>query len=386
MKACVFALFVLSLPVGAQDRAYDDPLRLVVPMPEAIAALWRPDEAQAFAYAGGVRVGVADSVTTAAVFGTAQRDAVDKVLVLGGPHARWARRQEDGTWAWDSSGWVLAGRAPEPFRQSYVDVLGPLEGQLPAEGAECYPTFGTEESDEQGAFILGVPAPGLWQLILDAHTGPDRALASWQATQDSDLDPARLPLVSARPWMGEVSLDLAEGVPPSPREREVEVFVAAGASALRCSQLLRGQQGAWTLALPPQILGGRAWVWHPGWEVFVIEGTALRDVKDRPRITVRAGRTLVVRVTHATGKAASAIVVRLRNARNEVLPLPWGAVGDEAHARIQESGKTAADGTLSAFGLWTDVPLQLEVVPGGGAAPVTVPWDGRAQLLEVTLG
>src|SRR5262245_21441953 len=200
-RVCLLALLCLA-PAPA-------PSTLVVPVPPEIHALTRAGGAQFWAIgADGTLVeGIDDD--TSVTFALSTDGVADRVLVVGGVAARWAHLGEDGTWTWDATGFIVAGRVPPDLAGSYVDILRPLDGQLapPADG--LYPTFSDAEIGAQ--FTSGVPAPGRYELVFDADHGRRRALATCEAVPEGAFAGKEPPVVETRGV--DLRLVLA---PPSP--------------------------------------------------------------------------------------------------------------------------------------------------------------------------
>src|SRR5262249_27081575 len=160
-------------------------------------------------------------------------------------------------------GLVLAGKLPPKFDKAYVDVLAPLDDQLAAPFDGLYPTFSSETFDE-GSFVIGVPAGGRYDLILETAGGKQRLLATCEAVTSEGLDPKKLTAPVTRPAAFPLALPLlpplSRGKPPTVSLHEVyrHMSLDATAAATRVGALLN-------VPVDPRVLGGKLWAWAPGW-------------------------------------------------------------------------------------------------------------------------
>lgn len=374
-------LALIAVLLLAPDRAAaQDDDTLSVPLPEDILAL--PGSARAAFHAVvGTRL-VDGLVGDASVLFDAPAAECERVLMLCGPHARWAHRAADGTWTWDSAGFVVAGKLPEKFKGAYVDVLRAADGQLAPPLDAVYPTFTSDETAGL-SFVIGVPAAGRYELVLDAARGRQRGLATCEALPEEKLDPAQLPDFTVRPAEFRLALSV-----PSKFQRSTPVLslkeiyprmkLDASANAVRSGAGL-------SVPISPRVLAGRLWAWAPGWRVLRVDGREFTEAKPAVSRLVEAGHKLLLRVRNPAGEAIEIACAQLRDEQGESLVAAWDPRGDENAAQLDSVGRVSASGEVTLFGL-----------PAGGVRisvgrcgaehePVVVTWDGKKDVLEVVL-
>jgi len=323
--AWIFALLLFVAPALAPSRAST----LVVPVPPEIHALARPGTRFWALGADGTLVdGIDDD--TSVTFALPPGGVADRVLLLGGPAARWAHLGEDGAWTWDATGFVVAGRVPPELAGAYVDILRPLDGQVAPPADSLYPTF--SDAEISGQFTLGVPAAGRYELVFDADHGRRRALATCEAVPEGAFPDKELPLVEPRAVDLRLVLTppapLAKGALPALLGRELypRSDLDAPLTVERTGKTL-------TAHVPPRVMGGRLCVWSPGWRALVVEGGEFSEEHPVVERTAEAGRRLVVRVRDRTGAPIGIACVELQDAAEKPIVAAWDPRGDETSAR-----------------------------------------------------
>lgn len=374
------AAAVLALGLAARAAAQDEGA-LSVPLPDGFPTLPGSEHAAFYAVIG--KQLAEGLVGDASVLFDAPGAECDRVLLLGGPLARWAHRTADGIWSWDASGLVVAGKLPEKFRGAYVDVLAALDGQVEPPVDGLYPTFSATEI-EGDVFVIGVPAPGHYDLILDAAHGKVRALATCEAVPAAGLDVTQLAVVEARDAEFRLALSvpakLAHGAPPtlSLREYYRHMTLDASATATRVA-------GGFTVPVDPRVLGGKLWAWAPGWRALLVEGKEFSEKQPAVARTVEPGKRLLVRVKDRKGAPVEKACVELRDADGKPLVAAFDPRGNESVAQLDTTGRVSSSGELTLFGL-PPGGVKLSVGPCGTGAPATVvTWDGMRDTIDVVV-
>jgi len=318
---------------------------------------------------------------TSVTFALPPGGVADRVLLVGGPAARWAHLGEDGAWTWDTTGFVVAGRVPPELADSYVDILRPLDGQVAPPADALYPTF--SDAEISGQFTIGVPAPGRYELVFDAEHGRHRALATCEAVPEGSLG-KELPLVAPRTVDLRLVLTppapLAKGAPPPLLGKELYARsdLDVPLSVERTGKTL-------TAHVSPRVMGGRLWVWSPGWRALLVEGGEFSEEHPVVERKAEAGRRLVVRVRDRTGAPIGIACVELQDAEEKPIVAAWDPRGDEKSARLDVAGRVGPNGEITVFGLPAG---GLTVVAGrcaAGREPGVVEWDGKADVVDVAV-
>ena len=305
----------------------------------------------------------------------------DRVLLLGGAHARWAQRTADGTWSWDAASHVLAGKLPAKLEAAYVDVLEPLDGQVAPPFDALYPTFNAISFDE-GWFMIGVPAAGRYSLVLETDHGKTRALATLEAVSDQGLDKHTLPEVVTRPAEFRLALTpppkLARAAPPTVSLREVYRHMTLDTAAAS-----RKVGSALEVPVDPRVRGGRVWAWAPGWRAVLVQGSEFSEEQPAVKRSLEPGRKLLIRVRDHDGRAFDRGCVELRDAENKLLVAAFSPRGPETEATLDTSGRLSSDGDLTIHGLPAG-GVTLRIGPcGTGQDRMTLIWDGKKDVLDV---
>jgi hypothetical protein len=359
------------------------PSTLVVELPPQILALAAQPGAAFWAVGadGTLAEGLDDGTRVA--FSLPEGQDADRVLLIGGASARWARRGENGAWTWDSTGWVVAGRLPEALRGAYVDVLRALDGQVAPPADALFPTFSDVESDVD--FVLGVPAPGRYELVFDAERGARRALATCEALPEAGLERDKLPSVGARPADLRLALTPPEPLPARGalpavlgREQYPRTVLDGPLAAERAGKTL-------SVRVPARVLAGRLWIWSPGWRVLLVEGADFSEEETTVARKLEAGRKLVVHVRDAAGAPVGIACVELQDADERQIVAAFDPRGDQSAARLDVAGRAGPGGDITVFGL---EPSALTVVAGrcaAGQEPGVAEWDGKAEEITVTV-
>jgi hypothetical protein len=231
--------------------------------------------------------------------------------------------------------------------------------------------------------VIGVPAAGRYDLILEADGGRKRALATLEAVSDKGLDSKALAVVTTRPAEFRVELTLPKGKlakvrPPSVSLREVYRHMTLDVAA-------PAEFGGTLCKVPmnPRILGGRVWVWSPGWTVVRVQGSEFSEAQPVVKRAVEPGRKLLVRVRDPEGRAFDHACVELRDAEGKPHVAAFTPRGDEAEATLDTVGRVSTEGELTIFGLPAG-GVKLLVGPcGKGHDRVTLEWDGQKDVLDV---
>lgn len=366
------AALLLSLPTRAQEG------QLSVPLPEAFPTWSGADRVSFFALVGDKLA--EGMVGDASVLFEVPAVDSDRVLLLGGAHARWAHRGADGIWTWDAAGLVVAGKLPAKFEEAYVDVLKPLDGQVAPPFDALYPTFNAVTFD-QGFFVLGVPAAGRYDLILETDGGKTRVLATVAAVSEQGLDKNTLPAVTTRPAEFRLALTppgkLGKTAPiVSLREYYRHMKLDASAPSKKVGATLE-------VPVDPRVLGGRVWAWAPGWCAVRVQGSEFSEQQPAVARTVEPGRKLLVRVRDHEGRAFERACIELRDAEGKPLVAAFAPRGVETEAALESVGRVSSDGDLTIFGLPAG-GVKLLIGPcGPGQDRITLTWDGKQDVLDV---
>jgi hypothetical protein len=370
----LIAALVLTL---AAARAQEG--QLSVPLPDGFLTLPGADGARFYALVGKkLAEGLVGDASV--LFEVPAADS-DRVLLLGGPLARWAHRAEDGTWSWDAAGLVLAGKLPAKFDDAYVDVLAPLDGQLEPPFDGLYPSFSSVTHDD-GIFVIGVPAAGRYDLILEADGGKQRALATCTAITSDGLDKTKLAAVTTRPADFHLALTLpaalSKGKPPTVTLREVyrHMTLDASAAATRAGAVLN-------VPVDPRVLGGRVYAWASGWCVLRVPGSEFSEQQPAVARSVEAGRKLRLHVRDSKGVAVERACVEVRDAQGQPLVAAFDPRGEESAAILDTGGRVSAEGDLGVFGLPATGATLLVGLCGSDQDRKVIEWDGKQQ--ELTL-
>ncbi|HEX5012102.1 MAG TPA: hypothetical protein VFY71_17075 [Planctomycetota bacterium] len=355
---------------------------LVVPVPPEIHALARPGGTRFWALgADGTLVDGIDDDTSVS-FALPEGGVADRVLLVGGPAARWAHLGDDGAWSWDTQGFIVAGRVPPELADAYVDILRPLDGQVAPPVDALYPTF--SDAEISGQFTIGVPAPGRYELVLDANHGKRRALATCEAVPEDAFVGKELPLVETRAVDLRLVLtpptSLAKGVLPPLLARELYAR-----SDLDVPLAVERTGKTLTAHVAPRLMGGRLWVWSPGWRALLVEGSAFNEEHPVVERKAEAGRKLLVRVRDPAGGPIGIACVELQDAAEKPIVAAWDPRGDETAARLDVAGRVGPSGEITVFGLPEG---GLTVVAGRcaeGREPGVAEWDGKAPEITVTV-
>jgi hypothetical protein len=371
----LLATLLLSMPLAAQEGP------LSVPLPDDFPSWPGADRVSFYALVGNkLAEGMAGD---ASVLFEVPAAGVQTVLLLGGPHARWAHAAEDGTWSWDGAGLVVAGKLPAKFEEAYVDVLAPLDGQVPPPFDSLYPSF-TSISFDEGSFVIGVPAPGRYDLLLEAEGGKRRLLATVEAVPEAPLDRKHLPALTTRAVDFRLALTppgkLVRAMPASVHVREVYRHMTVDAEAAPKRAGI-----TWELPVTPRVLGGRLWVWAPGWQALRVPGNEFSEKQPVVARAIVPGRKLLVRVRDAEGHAMDRACIELRDAQGAPLVAAFAPRGEESDAGLDSTGRVSVDGNLTLFGL-PDGGVTLLVGRCGESFEASkIVWDGKQDELEVVL-
>ena len=347
-----------------------------VSLPPGIRKLWEPNVTSLVGFAGSERVASEQGCT---LFTTRGKE-VDRLLLIGGMHCRWARRVSEGTFEWDAVGYVLAGRLPEvlpgewvgwrrPMR-FYVDMLGPADGQVFPGKDEFYPHavsyFSADES-----FVIGVPAPGRWTTIINQDGGPAELLATLEAVRD-DAVPDVLPAASVQPYNCRVRFDVTDlakaAQPPGGKGWSAFKIMVLGRGGIGYSSLtpvLDSYERQVEYRVPALSSTTSSWVWRDGWEVQQVEGRAFTSSEGKIDRVVRPGRSIRVRVTDSSGLPLASASVDFSDEAGEKFPAAWSSQATPENARLGWWGKTDANGVVYAHGVPADVALTVRATANG---------------------
>jgi hypothetical protein len=374
----IVAIALTVAGVSAQDAADSgEPTAPIVAMPDGIRALIEPELTRF--------VGMSSRATFDAwVEGTSVRVGgigldIDRVLLFGGAAARWAHREKDGTWTWDTTGFVVAGLAPAKLHAAYIDILRPLDGQVPQLELR-YPTFETYQITD-GRFVVGVPAAGRWEVILDASTGSSRALAVCEAIPETALDRAKLPEVDAR----DVDFRVLANVPAELEPTQAIQVQWQDDHFSSMDQWVGPAAGPLTLRLQPSALVARGWCWAPGWECLEFDGKDLSLDHQSLVRDVRPGRSLRVRVLDEAGNPVTDASVSIFGKDRRSVLAAWEQGGNQQKARLFGSTEVGPTGETTAFGLPGGIGACEVCICRSGHSNVFVFWDGFADTVEVVI-
>jgi len=356
---------------------------LTVPLPPEMRAPAEQPGATFWAVgADGTLVeGLSDA--TSVSFALPEGHEAERVLLLGGASARWAQHGEDGAWTWDATGYVVAGQLPAALRGAYVDVLRPLDGQVAPPVDALFPSFTDAESD--AGFVIGVPAPGRYELVFDAARGTQRALATCTAVPEASVDRHKLPAIETRAVDLRVLL-----TPPEPLPAKGALPVVSGREVYARTVLddalpVERAGAALSVRLPARLLAGRLAVWSPGWRVLSIDGAALDPAQPKLERQLEAGRRLVVHVRDPAGGPLGIACVELQDGDERPIVAAWDPRGDESAARLDVAGRVGPEGDITVFGLPRG---GLTVVAGrcaAGMPPGEAAWDGGSDEITVVV-
>jgi hypothetical protein len=132
-------------------------------------------------------------------------------------------------------------------------------------------------------------------------------------------------------------------------------------------------------------MGGRLWVWSPGWRALLVDGAEFSEEHPVVERKVEAGRRLQVRVRDPAGAPIGIACVELQDAAEKPIVAAWDPRGDETSARLDVAGRVGPNGEITVFGLPAG---GLTVVAGRCAAghePGVAEWDGKANVLDVVV-
>jgi hypothetical protein len=132
-------------------------------------------------------------------------------------------------------------------------------------------------------------------------------------------------------------------------------------------------------------MGGRLWVWSPGWRALLVEGAEFSEERPVVERKVEAGRRLLIRVRDPAGAPIGIACVELQEAGEKPIVAAWDPRGDEKSARLDVAGRVGPHGEITVFGLPAG---GLTVVAGrcvAGQEPGVTEWDGKAEVVDVVL-
>ncbi|HEX5010220.1 MAG TPA: hypothetical protein VFY71_07450 [Planctomycetota bacterium] len=358
MKIGVLTL-VLSLlhPLcQAQDR--EASAVLTVHLPASIAKLWEPELTHINYFAGSELLGGTDAIVDGSfTIESPRAKEIDRLLLLGGSRARWARRGTGDAFLWDDSGYVVAGRLPPDLGPNFhdavrplncwIDMLGPADGAVPDGVASLYPATRMDDTWDE-SFLVGVPGPGRWTVIVHVSGGLGDLLVTCPAMREGEV-PARLPAVEAVAFRCMVRFDLTSlpAAEREPRDAECLASTRSGASRNGTQQLMRSEAGGpshWSAEADDLV--SILWIWRPGWEVQRVDGsefTTPATVVDR---TVLPAKALNVEVRLETGEPAVDASVKLSNASGSPVPAAGCSGSDSSAARLWWGGHTGPDPSM----------------------------------------
>jgi hypothetical protein len=376
LRAAVLLSIVPRLlgQVGSVDVSVET---VEVTLPPAIAALWEPQLTE--------------------LHYTTRGAEIDRLLLIGGSHCRWAQRTSAGKFAWDSTGYVLAGRIPQDLPSEwdgwqrplscYIDMLGPADAEPSPRVGQLYPRLVSYLSKDE-RFVIGVPGPGRWTAIVNQSGGPAELLATLEAVPDGSL-PATLPVATVQSYNCRVRLDIT-GVP---KAAEAECLSEAGWSG---SVSLAPVSDSYDRQVEFQVQALNSatisWLWHSGWEVQRVDGRAFTSYEQVIERKVQPESALRVRVVDAPGGPIAEASVMLLDASGNRVPAGWGPDVAPDQARLFWWGKTDAEGVVYAHGVPTGLELTVRASAGGfQSASMNLPRGEppgpgeEASRLEITL-
>lgn len=340
--------------------------QLLVPVPDAVADLWPGGTPTVVAFAGDQAVHQAARYEAGGIRLTGELAAeIDRLLVQAWAHCRWARRGDDGAFRWDTSGWVLAGRLPDDLGPSwqgwprplggFLDVLGPVGGTIPRELAEQFPWL-SDGYTETEQFVIGVPGPGTWALVLYVGGGGHELLLTVEALREKDV-PDALPVVaSVRRGGRRIRFDVSALPAGDETTSTIEILAEVGWGG-RSTVRWIDVDGAPRLEVPHHIevshrqtnLLGRTWYWRPGWTPQLVDGPALDPDGWVVERTVTPGdRSLLVRVADPDDVPLFEARVQLVDAEGHDVPAVWGRPDDPDRAGFAWGGSTDVAGMALA--------------------------------------
>jgi hypothetical protein len=365
---------------------------LVVALPPAIVALWEPTLTHVVCFAGDERVAMADAqVGSRITVSTPRAGEIDRLLLIGGAHCRWAWRGVNGSFTWDESGHVIAWRLPPDLGPAYagwarplqcwVDMLGPADGQAPSGVAALYPTMSMYHVVDE-RFVIGVPGPGRWTATFNGDGGGADLLVTCEAMTEAAV-PRELPVAEVRTFHCRVRFELTGSL----AEDQLPMNVEKLSGPRSTSTFLSAQdEGTFELALSPHDMQETMWIWRSGWEVQRIDGRELTALDSVIVREVRPSQTLRVLVRDAAGTPVPQASVEWRDRDGQRIPAVWAGSSSPEGGKFFWWGSTGPDGVARSEGAPPQHAHALHAVAKGlQHSSVVIDWTAGAESIAIVL-
>ncbi|MGQ0553227.1 MAG: hypothetical protein ACT4PU_08395 [Planctomycetota bacterium] len=355
-----------------------------MPVPESIVALWEPGYTQVYFLIGDKQVG---SVTTLAgshlVFKTQRAMDVDRLLLIGGTRSRWAERTSDGSFAWASTGYVIAGRLPEDLGEDWegwprpirclVDLLGAADSRARTNWVNIFPAaLGYPSNDER--IVIGVPGPGAWTAVICQDGGGGELLVTANAIREESI-PLELPTFSVRRGDYVARFDDSRVTPVVGGMANVQMLADVGWSGWRNALRPGSESTLIDVRVPALNMAGTTWFWSAGWETQHVDGRKLTTSEWIVSRSVQPGCTLEVRTVDAQGRPVADASVVLQDTTGNDVPAAWSRPANNDELKLWWWGKSSPVGLSKAHGLPVELVTSLRVsAEGWKTAVVEAPW------------
>jgi len=389
------AWLAVSILAGCATRVQDEsprpsPHELVVAMPKGILALWQDGLTDVQAFSGGEWIATAKQTERLLTVVTDRPEAIDELLLIGGAHARWARRVEHGGFVWDDTGYVVLGRMPADMGPNWtditrpvgchVDMLGPVDAQVAPGVARLYPVMRMDHVNDE-RFVVGVPAPGCWDVILHVDGGVGDLVARCEAVPDGVL-PMEPPFVPMQAVTARVEFDLSL-LPESERSpQKVDVVSDRGNG----TWWLHPHGGLASVSMGAADFVRQRWIWHAGWECQRVDGSEFAGFDAVIDRIVNPARHFFVVVRDAAGTPLENASVSLEDTAGAGVPAAWSASRTVEGNNLGRGGRTGADGLVRVDGAPPGFVHTIRArVAGGIGASIVVVWDGAEETFDVVL-